>query len=102
MLRTLQVQCVIEETGEHIIAGAGELHLEICLNDLQNDFMGGAEIRVSSRVHAVGGDVPALLRWNCKGRCFHAFAGTEVTAWCMECLLHERCQCCTCFLMISA
>ena len=29
------VQCIIEETGEHIIAGAGELHLEICLKDLQ-------------------------------------------------------------------
>lgn len=25
------VQCSTEETGEHIIAGAGELHLEICL-----------------------------------------------------------------------
>ena len=25
------VQCMIEESGEHIIAGAGELHLEICL-----------------------------------------------------------------------
>jgi len=34
------VQCSIEETGEHIIAGAGELHLEICLKDLQEDFMG--------------------------------------------------------------
>jgi len=44
------VQCVIEETGEHIIAGAGELHLEICLSDLQNEFMGGAEIRVSEPV----------------------------------------------------
>ena len=29
------VLCQIEETGEHIIAGAGELHLEICLKDLQ-------------------------------------------------------------------
>ncbi|GMH39926.1 hypothetical protein BSKO_07830 [Bryopsis sp. KO-2023] len=44
------VQCSIEETGEHIIAGAGELHLEICLKDLQEDFMGGAEIRVSDPV----------------------------------------------------
>jgi hypothetical protein len=26
-------------------AGAGELHLEICLKDLQDDFMGGAEIK---------------------------------------------------------
>merc|ERR1712062_428056 len=26
-----------EESGEHIIAGAGELHLEICLKDLEED-----------------------------------------------------------------
>jgi len=44
------VQCSIEDTGEHIIAGAGELHLEICLKDLQEDFMGGAPIRVSDPV----------------------------------------------------
>lgn len=31
------VQCIIEESGEHIIAGAGELHLEICLKDLEDD-----------------------------------------------------------------
>jgi len=31
------VQCVIEESGEHIVAGAGELHLEICLKDLEED-----------------------------------------------------------------
>jgi elongation factor 2 len=31
------VQCMIEESGEHIIAGAGELHLEICLKDLKED-----------------------------------------------------------------
>ncbi|GFR62025.1 elongation factor 2, partial [Elysia marginata] len=34
------VQCIIEETGEHIIAGAGELHLEICIKDLQEDHAG--------------------------------------------------------------
>merc|ERR1711939_1210196 len=44
------VQCTIEETGEHIIAGAGELHLEICLKDLQNEYMDGAEIKVSPPV----------------------------------------------------
>jgi len=27
----------IEESGEHIVAGAGELHLEICLKDLEED-----------------------------------------------------------------
>lgn len=31
------VQCIIEESVEHIIAGAGELHLEICLKDLEED-----------------------------------------------------------------
>ncbi len=31
------LQCSIEESGEHIIAGAGELHLEICLKDLEED-----------------------------------------------------------------
>ena len=44
------VVCSIEETGEHIIAGAGELHLEICLKDLQEDFMGGAPITISDPV----------------------------------------------------
>ena len=33
-----------------LAAGAGELHLEICLKDLQEDFMGGAEIRISDPV----------------------------------------------------
>ena len=31
------VQCITEESGEHIVAGAGELHLEICLKDLEED-----------------------------------------------------------------
>jgi elongation factor 2 len=44
------VQITQEESGENIIAGAGELHLEICLKDLQEDFMGGAPIRVSDPV----------------------------------------------------
>jgi elongation factor 2 len=45
------VQCSVSEgTGEHIIAGAGELHLEICLKDLQEDFMNGAELRISDPV----------------------------------------------------
>merc|ERR1712241_802471 len=34
------VQCSIDESGEHIIAGAGELHLEICLKDLEEDHAG--------------------------------------------------------------
>src|SRR3954465_11488610 len=31
------VLCTVEESGEHIVAGAGELHLEICLKDLEED-----------------------------------------------------------------
>merc|ERR1711923_302993 len=43
------VLCQTTENGEHIIAGAGELHLEICLKDLQEDFM-GTEVRISEPV----------------------------------------------------
>ncbi|SCV06076.1 LANO_0H21572g1_1 [Lachancea nothofagi CBS 11611] len=35
--------CVLtymSESGEHIVAGTGELHLEICLSDLENDHAG--------------------------------------------------------------
>merc|ERR1712161_135860 len=45
------VLCYTEESGEHIIAASGELHLEICLQDLQNDFM-GTEVKVSEPVVA--------------------------------------------------
>merc|ERR1712232_573667 len=34
------VKTYIEESGEHIVAGAGELHLEICLKDLREEFTG--------------------------------------------------------------
>jgi len=44
------VVCTIEESGEHIVAGAGELHLEICLKDLQDDFMNGAPLKISEPV----------------------------------------------------
>jgi elongation factor 2 len=48
------VQITLEESGEHIVAGAGELHLEICLKDLQDDFMAGAPLKV-----CVGGFFPS-------------------------------------------
>ena len=34
------VLTMINESGEHIVAGAGELHLEICLKDLEEDHAG--------------------------------------------------------------
>jgi len=44
------VQTSIEETGEHIVAGAGELHLEICLKDLREEYCGGIELKTSDPV----------------------------------------------------
>ena len=32
------VLCEYDESGENVIAGCGELHVEICLNDLEKDF----------------------------------------------------------------
>jgi elongation factor 2 len=32
------VVCTTEESGEHVIAGCGELHIEICLKDLEEEF----------------------------------------------------------------
>ena len=32
------VVCEFEESGENVIAGCGELHVEICLNDLEKDY----------------------------------------------------------------
>merc|ERR1719223_1010135 len=43
------VLCYTEESGEHIVAGAGELHLEICLKDLQEEFM-GTDVKISEPV----------------------------------------------------
>jgi elongation factor 2 len=43
------VRCYIEESGEHIVAGAGELHLEICLKDLQEEFT-GVDLKITDPV----------------------------------------------------
>merc|ERR1711874_588871 len=34
------VVCTTEESGEHVIAGCGELHVEICLKDLRDEYAG--------------------------------------------------------------
>lgn len=59
------VQCSIEESGEHIIAGAGELHLEICLKDLQEDFMAGARLRISEPVVSFRETITAVSDRQC-------------------------------------
>jgi len=39
-----------DETNENIIAGCGELHIEICLKDLQEDFLAGIPLRFGDPV----------------------------------------------------
>ncbi|GAB0139295.1 Elongation factor 2, partial [Epichloe bromicola] len=39
----------ISDSGQHIVAGAGELHLEICLKDLEDDHA-GVPLRISDPV----------------------------------------------------
>ncbi|KAM0684480.1 translation elongation factor 2 [Mitosporidium daphniae] len=53
------VQCITNESGEHIVAGAGELHLEICLKDLEEDHACVA-IKVSPPVVSYRETVTAL------------------------------------------
>ncbi|KAI1791064.1 eukaryotic translation elongation factor 2 [Ganoderma leucocontextum] len=43
------VQVSIGDSGQHIVAGAGELHLEICLKDLEEDHA-GVPLKVSEPV----------------------------------------------------
>eukprot|EP01017_Pseudomicrothorax_dubius_P020190 TRINITY_DN2210_c0_g2_i6.p1 TRINITY_DN2210_c0_g2~~TRINITY_DN2210_c0_g2_i6.p1 ORF type:complete len:507 (+),score=113.23 TRINITY_DN2210_c0_g2_i6:131-1651(+) len=43
------VQCITEEGGQHIVAGCGELHVEICLNDLSKEYA-GCELVVSDPI----------------------------------------------------
>ncbi|CCW67114.1 unnamed protein product [Phytomonas sp. Hart1] len=59
------VVCSIEESGEHIVAGAGELHLEICLKDLQEDFMNGAPLTISQPVVSFRETVTELSSVQC-------------------------------------
>ncbi|KAL7718667.1 Elongation factor 2 [Entamoeba marina] len=42
--------CFTEETGEHIVAGAGELHLEICLKDLQQEYCNNVPLIITEPV----------------------------------------------------
>jgi elongation factor 2 len=59
------VQCFTAPTGEHIIAGAGELHLEICLKDLRDDFMKGAPIKMGRPVVSFCEGVRAETSMDC-------------------------------------
>ena len=44
------VKCDTSETGEHIIAGCGEMHLDKCLKVLAHDFLRGVPLHTSAPV----------------------------------------------------
>jgi len=88
------VQCFTAPTGEHIIAGAGELHLEVCIKDLREDFMKGAPIRISDPVvgfcETISGDTVNPYEANKSGKgCMAKSANkhNRITASCAP--LHE-------------
>ena len=58
------VLCYTEESGEHVIAGCGELHLEICLKDLQEEYA-KCEIKKSDPVVTFKETVTAESSMNC-------------------------------------
>jgi elongation factor 2 len=58
------VLCYTEESGEHVIAGCGELHLEICLKDLQEEYA-KCDIKKSDPVVTFKETVTAESSINC-------------------------------------
>ena len=58
------VQSFTADTGEHIVAGAGELHLEICLKDLEEEHA-GVPLRISEPVVAYRETVTAESHMTC-------------------------------------
>jgi elongation factor 2 len=62
------VQCFTAPTGEHIIAGAGELHLEICIKDLRDDFMKGAPIKMGRPVVSFSETIANETSQTCMGK----------------------------------
>jgi len=59
------VLCFTAPTGEHIVAGAGELHLEICIKDLRDDFMKGAPIKIGKPVVSFCETIQANTSMDC-------------------------------------
>ncbi|CAN0147142.1 unnamed protein product, partial [Discosporangium mesarthrocarpum] len=77
------VLCYTEESGEHIIAGCGELHLEICLKDLQEDFM-GTEVKISDPVVSFRETVSAESSQTCLSKSPNKHNRLYVTATNLE------------------
>ena len=82
------VLCYTEESGEHIIAASGELHLEICLQDLQNDFM-GTDVKVSDPVVSFRETCTGKATQTCLAKSANKHNRLFVEA---ECLTPELCK----------
>lgn len=67
-------------TGQHIVAGVGKLHLEICLNDLETKFA-GVEITRSEPITSYRETVTAEGE-----RCL-----AKSSKWCTYCMLVPAC-----------
>jgi elongation factor 2 len=59
------VQIITTESGEHVVAGAGELHMEICLKDLADDFCQGCPLKFSPPVVSFRETVTELSSEQC-------------------------------------
>jgi elongation factor 2 len=44
------VKVTMSKTGEHVIAGAGEFHMQVCMQDLREKYMDGAEVVASEPI----------------------------------------------------
>jgi len=58
------VVCTTEESGEHVIAGCGELHVEICLKDLREEYA-QCDFTVSDPVVSYRETVTAISNQTC-------------------------------------
>jgi len=58
-------QISMAESGEQIVAGAGELHMEICLNDLQDDFCKGIKLIITPPVVSFRETITAVTDRTC-------------------------------------
>jgi elongation factor 2 len=59
------VQIITSESGEHVVAGAGELHMEICLKDLAEDYCAGCPLKFSPPVVSFRETVTAVSSEQC-------------------------------------
>ena len=60
------VECEVEESGQMVLAGAGELHVEIALKDLEE--LAGVEIKVRNRnnyIYMGSFDLHIILSYHC-------------------------------------